>query len=123
MACERGCPLFGTLLFLNLVGLIGAFGIAAILMYNADYPSWAEYFEDGAVIVAIMITISGTVCFLWNAIDIWMLLAPCVSDKTGKPCLENCHNKLRTDLANVEPIKTPGTFQRLVNPTAGQHKV
>jgi len=73
--------------------------------YQVDLAMW------GLATIGISIIVAAVFSFSWNVLDILILIVPCIS-RSGKPCYGfpcgcmQCHNCLRTNLANVEPIES-----------------
>ena len=132
--CKKGYPLFGFLLFINLLGAGAALFIGWWLIDNSYEPFLHNlYLEevDGGTnqsqedeedesqgltsiasamyIIGVITIIVAIFSFVWNVVDILLLLIPCVDNETGRPALGTLHDTLRTQLADVKPIGKPDT--------------
>ena len=132
--CKKGCPLFGFLLFINVVAAVAALYIGWWLIDNSYEPFLHNiYLEEvdggtnqsqedeedeshgltsiysGMFIIGVITIVVAIFSFIWNVVDILLLLLPCVDEETGRPALGTFHDTLRTQLTNVKPIGKPDT--------------
>ena len=121
--------MFGFILFINLMGAIAAFTIGWWLIDNSYEPyihkTYLEEVDGGTNMseedeadeantlssitiamfyIGVVVIFVAIFSFVWNVVDILLLLLPCVQETTGRPMLKSYHDTLRTDLADVKPI-------------------
>ena len=127
---KKGCPLFGFLLFINMVAAVAAFYVGWWLIDNSYEPFLHNiYLEEvdggtnqsqedeedeahglttissGMFIIGVITIVVAIFCFVWNVVDILLLLLPCIDEETGRPAF----GTLRAQLADVKPIGKPDT--------------
>ena len=135
--CKKGCPLFGFLLFINVVGALAAFITGWWLIDNSyepflhnlyleevdggtnqsqadeeDESSGLSSISSAMFVIGVITIVVAIFSFVWNVVDILLLLIPCVDEETGRPALGTFHDTLRKQLADVKPIGKPETAMK-----------